>query len=164
MKTYEEIKKNVTTFKSSDKTRESHIVTKNQRLVVACYEELFKAIQSKDRKACFNYEYTLTKTTDTKLTEARVYDASDNKSLFQLYSKDSGSAYEVVLSKIDKYNEAFREVLKDISTLSDGKVFKARCSFENLPEVIKRAHVVLACKGNIEDVRKALATKTSTKK
>lgn len=163
MKKYDEIKATVGTFKSINKTRESHITTKNQRLVVACYEELFKAIQNKDRKACFNFEYSLTKTTDTKLTEARVYDASDNKSLFQLYSKNSGKEYEIVLSKIDKYSKAFSEVLKDISTLSDGKVFKARCTFENVPEVIKRAHVVLACKGNIEDVKKALSPKTEAK-
>ena len=163
MKTYEEIKKSVATFKSSDKTRESHINTKSQRLVVACYEELFKAIQSKDRKACFNYEYTLTKTDDTKMTEARVYDVSDNKSLFQMYSKESGKEYEIVLSKIERYREAFIEVLKDISTLSDGKVFKARCTFENVPEVIKRAHVVLSCKGNAEDVKKALSPKTTKK-
>lgn len=164
MKTYEEIKNTIDTFKSTNETRESFITTKNQRLVVACYEEVFSAIENDDRKCFLNFEYSLTKTTDTKLTEARVISTNDNKSLFQLYSKDAGKEYEVVLSKIEKYHELFVEALKDISTLSDGKVFKARCTFENLPLVIERAHAVLKTDTHDkkEDVKKDVK-KTSKK-
>lgn len=143
MKTYEEIKNTIDTFKSANETREALIKTKNQRIVVACYEEIFKALKTKERVACFNFEYNLTKTTDTKLTEARVIDTSDNKSLFQLYSKESGKEYEVVLSKIEKYHDAFVEALKNVATLTNGKVFVARCTYENLPIVIEKAHSVL---------------------